>query len=1043
MAWTKEQQLAIDKEGTSIIVSAGAGSGKTAVLTERVKRKLQSGIHIHQLLVLTFTKAAAMEMKERIRHAIKDDPSLKEELNYLDAAYITTFDSYSLSIVKKYHDVLNITNQVKICDDTVLKAKTKDFLEEIITSYMEKEDSRMISFLEKFCMKEDKILVESLLFIYQSLSMRYDMIDYLQSYMENTYQDDYLEAFKLEYISFLLKEKEKVDEYLEELSNYVDATYLEDLDDSLSHLRRAKTYEDIKEALEVKLKRLPNNSDPLAKKNKDKISKTIKSLQQLCPYQNEKEIIDTLYSTKEMASLFVDVLLELTKKIEQEKKENDLYDFTTIAKMAIKILESRSDIQEEIKNSFQEILIDEYQDTSDLQELFISYIANNNVYMVGDIKQSIYRFRNANPYIFKNKYDCYALGNGGMKIDLVKNFRSRNEVLENINLMFNLLMSDDLGGAKYKLEHQMVFGNMDYETNGKVSTSSNMEVLNYKREKDYPYSKEEIEIFITACDILEKMKMNYQVFDKKTKALRPLRYSDIVILIDRGTNFDLYKKIFEYLAIPLSIEKDDEITKSIDVKILKNIIELVYAVKNKQFDDTFRYCYTSIARSFLINESDDVIFKHLTDGTIYESSVYQKVCEIENEVDHLSLREALDLIYEVFDYQNQLVLVGNVIEATVRMDYLRNLGSSFEQFGYTLFDFLKHLDVIFNEKYQIKFSSTKFSLDSVKIMTIHKSKGLEFPLCYFPLLSTKFNESDVKKPIFYDKHFGFIFPPMVEGFDKTILKLLYQKRYYQEEISEKLRLFYVALTRCREKMILITSLEDDEEETLLEDVVSTDVRLSYRSFRDFLVSIKGALTPYLKNISIEQLPLTKSYASLGKKPLMDLEIDATPFVVEELTLEKGKELQRQTFSKKGRDLFTKEEKRSMELGNQFHQILEWLDMKNPDFSSIDDEWMKKKIRAFLGQELIKEHLNDKFYHEYEFMLKNKEGIVHGKIDLLIQCKNHLVVIDYKLKHTLDDAYDKQLQGYQIYLEQKFHLPVKLYLYSILDEKFIEKEKVLN
>jgi len=752
MAWTVEQQLAIDKEGTSIIVSAGAGSGKTAVLTERVKRKLQSGIHIHQLLVLTFTKAAAMEMKERIRSAIKEDDSIKEELDYIDAAYITTFDSYSLSIVKKYHDVLNITNHVQICDDTILKAKTKDILEEIITSYMVQEDSRLISFLEKFCMKDDKILVESLLSIYYSLLMKYDTVDYLKSYIETTYCDTNLEAFKLEYLNFLFKEKDKVDECLEELSNYVDATYLESLDDSLSPLRRAKTYIDLVEDLDVKLKRLPSNLDPMAKKTKDKLSKVIKNLQQLCPYRSEQEIIDTLSSTKEMASLFVDILLELIEKIEQVKKENDLYDFTSIAKMAINILETREDIREEIKNSFQEILIDEYQDTSDLQELFISYIANNNVYMVGDIKQSIYRFRNANPYIFKNKYDRFALGNGGMKIDLVKNFRSRDEVLQNINLMFNLLMSDDLGGAKYKLEHQMVFGNMDYVNQGKLPVSSNMEILNYKREKDFPYTKEEIEIFMNACDIKEKMNSNYQVFDKKMRLLRPLRYSDIVILIDRGTNFDLYKKIFEYLSIPLSIEKDDEITESIDVKILKNIIQLVYAIKNQQFDDLFRYGYTSIARSFLINETDDEIFEHLSNKTIMESSVYQKAKIIAKRIDSLSLRESLDLIYEVFDYQNQLIRIGNITEATIRMDYLRNLGTSFEALGYTLFDFLKHLDVIFNEKYKIKFSSTKFSEDSVKIMTIHKSKGLEYPLCYFSLLSTEFNAMDVKKPILYDNH---------------------------------------------------------------------------------------------------------------------------------------------------------------------------------------------------------------------------------------------------------------------------------------------------
>ena len=183
-----------------------------------------------------------------------------------------------------------------------------------------------------------------------------------------------------------------------------------------------------------------------------------------------------------------------------------MFNFIDIARLAIKVVMDNPDVKEELTDTFQEILVDEYQDTSDLQELFISLISKNNVYMVGDIKQSIYRFRNANPYIFKNKYDNYAEGNNGMKIDLVKNFRSRREVLANINEVFNLVMDNLIGGAEYHESHQMVYGNTTYIEEGMTNYDYNFQVLEYELPEDKKYSKEEIEIFTIAKDIKDKIK---------------------------------------------------------------------------------------------------------------------------------------------------------------------------------------------------------------------------------------------------------------------------------------------------------------------------------------------------------------------------------------------------------------------------------------------------------------------------------------------------------------------------------------------------------
>ena len=261
------------------------------------------------------------------------------------------------------------------------------------------------------------------------------------------------------------------------------------------------------------------------------------------------------------------------------------------------MLKDNKEVREELANYFSEILIDEYQDTSDIQETFISLISNNNVYMVGDIKQSIYRFRNANPYIFKNKYDNYSNHLNGEKIDLNKNFRSRSEVINNINLMFNYIMNDNIGGADYKTSHQMVFGNTAYNNNEEF----NMQILTYDHDKSF--NKNEIEAFLIAKDIKNKINNKYQVFDKKTSSLRGATYNDFVILMDRTTDFELYKKIFEYQNIPLAIYKDETLNGEVDTTVLCNLLCLIKATRERDFSTKFKYLFTSIARSFLFRFS--------------------------------------------------------------------------------------------------------------------------------------------------------------------------------------------------------------------------------------------------------------------------------------------------------------------------------------------------------------------------------------------------------------------------------------------------------
>ena len=500
--WTKEQSDAINKDGTNIIVSAGAGSGKTAVLSERVLRKLKEGVNVNELLILTFTKAAAKEMKERIRKKIKKEPSLSSQLELIDSAYITTFDSYSLSVLKKYHYLLNLPKNIGITDSTLVQIKKEEILDNI---------------------NEEKIRNDIKLF-------------------EKN----------------ILKKKEKIEENVKEISFLMDGKNYTKLLDSLSPLLNSENYRDVKINLSVSMPRMQKLSDE-EKELKEEINDGIKELKNICIYESTDEIYKSILSTKKYVECIIDILTLLNDRITQYKIENNMYEFNDVAALSIKILKEFPFAREEIKNSLNEIMIDEYQDTNNVQEEFISLISNNNVYMVGDIKQSIYRFRNANPYIFKNKYDNYKNNNGGIKIDLNKNFRSREEVLNNINDVFRIIMDDEIGGANYKESHEMVFGNLTYNNEGKLNQNNDFEIYNYEYDSKGLFKKEEIEAFIIANDIKEKINNNYKIFDKDELIIRNAEYNDFVILMDKSSNFDLYKRIFEYLNVPLTIEKYESI----------------------------------------------------------------------------------------------------------------------------------------------------------------------------------------------------------------------------------------------------------------------------------------------------------------------------------------------------------------------------------------------------------------------------------------------------------------------------------------------------
>ncbi len=1036
--WTKEQKEAIEKSGSNIIVSAGAGSGKTAVLSERVIYKLHSGIHIDELLILTFTRAAAEEMKDRIRKKIKKEPALSRELDALESSYITTFDSFALSVVKKYHYLLNIPKSIEITDETIVKLEKRRIIDKIFDEAYESATELFTNLVKRFSLKNDTTLKNSVLELAEKIENYTGKETYLQFLREEFFGEENLTIIVEAFLARVQELKKILSLELENTYHYFDEKFNEKLSSALLPVINAQNLDELIALKGTKLPRLPNGTDDEAKEVKEVLKKALEDLLALTEYGNETQIKNDILSTKETTLAIVDLLEKFFAALAKFKQKNQIYTFADIAELAIKILKTHEEARLELKNKFKEIMIDEYQDTNDVQETFIGLIASDNVYMVGDIKQSIYRFRGSNPSIFKEKYDNYSKNIGGYKIDLIKNFRSREEVLNNINRIFDLLMDDELGGAAYTVSHEMVYGNTLYDEVRMPAYDYDFEILEYPDMSESDYTGTEAEIFTIGSDIKNKISTGFQVFDKNTNELRPFRFSDAVIILDRSKYFDDFKRIFEYLGIPLTILKDENLSTSIDILLFKNIIDFIIRVHNNDFQIEFKYDLLSIGRSFLYEYKDDELFAMLTKNSYKECSLYEDFKKIEN-YNSMSIREFLMEILDKTDYFDKLARVGDYENRYVRISKIIDMAETLGNVGYTVEDFRDYLEDIGKENLEIKYTSASTDADSVKILTIHKSKGLEYPVCYFADLDHEFNTRELKEKFISDRTFGLITPIETEeeGDSDSVVKFLYKTAFMKEEISEKIRLFYVALTRAREKMILVLPSKDTSKLEKNEvGTIELTRRLKFKTLADFIYGIKDHLPSYFHRINLNEIGLSKDYLYTKEAKETECSTEGKDFSVEEIKIE-TEYLEEQRFSKNLPELKTRTEKENMDFGTKVHEILEYIDFNNFDEFSIDDIFIRNKVVKLLKSDLLKNRKEAKIYHEYEFVYTKEVTEYHGSIDLMLEYRDHIDIVDYKLKNTTDEHYLDQLNGYKTYIETVSNKPVSIYLYSILNEAIVD------
>ena len=994
MNFTKDQEKAYQFSSSDCLVSAGAGSGKTQVLSERVRYLIEEkGYHIEDFLILTFTKLAANEMKARIKKKLLSIN--KEEAMKVDNAYISTFDSFSYAVVKKYHYLLNMENEINIIDSNVLEIFLKLEIEHMFASLYQ-TDETFKKMVEVFCYRDDKTLSSLVLKILKKADACDD---------EEAFYDNFLDSFSKETILARIKNysdllDEKISDLLALASETGDEKYALSMQKSLNQYFSSSTLDEKVASINF---RLPSSNNVEDKKLIEQI-KALKNeiMVMLKNYQLEEDVHRENNDNRVFAAFLVKTCKELKRRLEEYKNKQHLYSFSDIAKKGITLLKTHPEIASELKNSFKTIMIDEYQDTSSLQENFIALISNNNVYQVGDVKQSIYRFRNATPEIFIDKFARYSNHIGGELISLSDNFRSRDEVLKDINHLFEKIMTLEMGGANYLKDHHINTGNQDYANYKYSDFSYHSLIISYDQEKyqSRHLKKSEIEASLICEDIISKINSGFEVMEyvNNKPILRKAKLSDFCILADRGTEFVTFQKVFASYQIPLFMESNENIIDNHLIMVFSSLLKMIKCLfENDCSSNVFKHAYLSLGRSYLFSLSDEVLFNSLKNNDYH--LVTDKINSIVKH-GYLSFYELIIALVEKLGFYSKLVNLGDITASEKYLDYFLSLIKSLCENGYTLDEFITYFDKIREYELKLEVPSSSTSFEAVKIMNIFKSKGLEFPIVYCVGLSSKFNDVDAKETFYISSNGMASFPK--HDLSKSYLGDELMKKDKLADRSEKIRLLYVELTRAKEKLYFLLPKKLLEKEYIIGqfNCLGSLLLADKDYFQIEEKEIKGGMFNR-KNVFISQKSIHLDKIDINRTKVDDV--------------------------RASKQLSFSSDDKLLNLGEKLHFYLELIDFTNPDFNLIETEY-RGYIEKFLSSYIIKNLKNPHFYKEYQF----SDEIAPGVIDLLIVDNDNCFIIDYKLKHLDDAAYLKQLKVYHDYILRVFNKDSRCYLYSLID-----------
>lgn len=908
--FSDKQLEVINARDCNILVSAAAGSGKTTVLVERIiQRILRDGMDIDQILVLTFTRAAAGEMKERIaaaiNKAVEENPGnehLQRQVVLIYNAQITTIDSFCLDIVKNNFSEIGVEPDLRIATEAEMTFLTDELLEETIEEILSSTDIEYIDeFLGRFESKDNIKKIKTVISSYYSEAQKAPFPeDYLEQHRHD-YDVENEEDFSnmpwvTDMCSMILTNLKECLGKAERLIDYCEENGLDDYIPSVESdlelfekLLREDNYSDIRCAFAegiswAKLKGIKAADEKMkeatayAQKVRNGYKEEIDGIKNSYFACDLSVLIPRMQQSSKILNALTDITFMYLRKLEEEKRRRKLITFADIEHMALKILLRKqgneyipSQIALDYRSQYKELMIDEYQDSNYIQEALIHSISGEDEgrydrFMVGDIKQSIYRFRNANPELFVGKYHEYKKdSNEKLRIDLSMNYRSRASVIDFTNVVFERVMDEELGGASYDSDSRLYCGGTFAETD----CDTKAELLYVKKENDANLSPEELESMLIARKIHD-LKSDYMVQDKKTSVMRPCDYRDIVILVRSGGDLnEVLKRTLEKQGIPAYITSKSGYFTSNEIVTLLNYL----AVINNPYNDIELYgSLTSVFGGFSDNEA--AILRILSKGDLYTALIYSSQMDVAAEADRLEDIDEATLITVRDKASNFLQVVNSyreLVPYTPIHDLLRKIindyeyiermsalpmgeqkaanalmllrkAEGFEENGFKgLYNFINYIEKL------KKYSSDEgevVTLDEnanvVRIMTMHKSKGLEFPVCILSNLHKKYNTKDETNEIVYHNRYGI-------GFDyidtkrhakyRDVRKKFIASQVKKDSHSEEIRVLYVAMTRAKEKLIMTAVIDKDKEyEDYPEDgsVLSALSRLNAKSNLELL-----------------------------------------------------------------------------------------------------------------------------------------------------------------------------------------------------------------
>jgi ATP-dependent helicase/nuclease subunit A len=1018
---TKSQLLAKNHLVGDVLIAAGAGSGKTKVLTERViKLVLEDGIPLQRLLLLTFTNAAAAEMKQRIRKeflkAKRDD--LASEI---DQSFIMTFDAYALYLLQKYGHVYQLSSQVGVYEETLYDIERKQTLEAIFIERYEHPTPDFLRLIQTYVINQDESLKAFILKVDQKADLLEDKLGYYRSYITNFFDLNWKQEKVQELDRYYRKEITLIQKLAGEFESSEQSSFFHDL----TRLWLAQpTLDDLLKAIQlVSFPRLKPKSISLEDKQlRDKLKDDILALKAdalMVPIQNQ---LVQYESTQPHVEALLAILLDLNQRLELKKRQLQRYPFSDIAKLAKQLLEVTS-IYEVIRNQFSFIMVDEYQDTNDLQDAFLQKISNRNLFMVGDVKQSIYRFRNANVDLFKEKFNRFkdylvTDDKHQTKIILQENFRSRPEVLSDINSIFSHIMSDDFGGIHYDHHQRLQASQTLYESLKDERVNYKMDVLRYEKSDSNPQLNE---ASIIAKDIIDKINHKILVADIEGKEQRPITFKDFTILIDRKTNFESFIEVFNEAGIPLEVFAERDLSNSDLYRVLKNLIILVNRFQDGQILDDNKQAYVSVLRSFLYQTPDQDLYLFATGKKPISSfALFSSLKDWVQLSQTLTLNQWMQRVVHDLQLEEKLLSLYDLPANIARLEGWMQKASQLSELGYTVAAFGQFLMESQSLDVDLTIASPKQSENAVQLMTIHKSKGLEFAYVYYPGLTKGFNMMETKGLYQYSTTYGIQLPYPEAVYVRPIFTDLILQEEKQEIISEQVRLWYVALTRAKEKMILV--LESSKTKKIV------DIEQS-RSFSDFIFlyqqTIPNGVEQGINVKPLETLPwLSESPQKLEPKSLKFAQI-TQPF---DAILPKRASKAMDDESDDG----------ALAYGTYLHEAMFLLDFKTLDTSfivnKVDRQIIDKLLKNPYFQELSKKDQDGKINILKEYNYLDQATGQKGIIDLVVIENNQATILDYKANNIDDPSYIEQLSTYQRYIESRGIQVISKYLISLINAK---------